>query len=115
MSGIYIPDVPLSSRGYILFFEDGREGFLYDADRFTAKVIKPIRVPDHGQLVDADAMKKSVNQQIDFLRLFGGEFEEIANVLGEGIMKEIDNAPTIIPADHFGEAIKMVEEDGHES
>lgn len=55
-----------------------------------------IHVPPHGRLIDADAMKKSVNQQIDFLRLLGGEFEEIANLFEEGIMKEIDNAPTII-------------------
>ncbi len=63
-----------------------------------------IPVPDHGRLIDADVMKKSVKLQTFLLRLlFPGELEEIANVLEEWVMKEIDNAPTIVPADKEGE------------
>lgn len=47
------------------------------------------------RLIDADALKNSVKRQTSFVRLIGGDFEEIADVLEKGILQEIENAPTI--------------------
>ena len=58
-----------------------------------------VPVPPHGDLIDRDEMKGSIRMQTAFLRLIGGEFAEIAETLEEGFLQEIDNAPTIIPAE----------------
>ena len=52
----------------------------------------------HGRLIDADKMRESIRTQTAFLRLMGEEFAEIAEALENGFLQEIDNAPTIIPA-----------------
>ena len=57
------------------------------------------QVQPHGRLIDADEMKESIRKQTAFLRLIGGEFAEIAETLEKGFLQEIDNAPTIIPAE----------------
>ena len=53
----------------------------------------------HGRLIDADKMRESIRKQTAFLRILGGEFAEIAETLEKGFLQEIDNAPTIIPAE----------------
>lgn len=64
-----------------------------------AELQKRVPKAPHGRLADADEMKKSIRKQTAFLRLIGGEFAEIAEVLEKGFLQEIDNAPTIIPAE----------------
>ena len=58
-----------------------------------------VPVPEHGDLIDRDEMKGSIRKQAAILRLMGEEFAEIAETLEKGFLQEIDNAPTIIPAE----------------
>lgn len=58
-----------------------------------------IPVQPHGDLIDRDKMKESIRMQTAFLRLVGGKFAEIAETLEKGFLQEIDNAPTVIPAE----------------
>ena len=58
-----------------------------------------VLVPPHGRLIDADALICDIKKQTAFLRSIGGEFAEIAETLEKGFLQEIDNAPTIIPAE----------------
>lgn len=58
----------------------------------------PVHTP-HGRMIDADKMRESIRTQTAFLRLIGGELAEIAETLEKGFLQEIDNAPTIIPAE----------------
>lgn len=58
-----------------------------------------VPVPPHGRLIDADEIKESIRKQTAFLRLIGGEFAEIAEIIEKGFLQEIDNAPTIIEAE----------------
>ena len=60
-------------------------------------------IPPHGRLIDADKMRESIRKQTAFLRILGGEFAEIAETLEKGFLQEIDNAPTIIPAEEAEE------------
>jgi len=75
---------------------------LYEQE--TAKMLidafkNAIPIPEHGRLIDADEMKESIRMQTAFLRLMGGKFAEIAEMLEKGFLQEIDNAPTIIQAE----------------
>ena len=57
-----------------------------------------VPVPQHGRLIDADTMIASVKRQADFLKSMGGDLATVAEILEKGILQEIENAPTIIPA-----------------
>ena len=51
-----------------------------------------IPVPDHGRLIDADALIKS-DRMVGKMMMYGGEYVYC--------QAEIDRAPTIIPADGY--------------
>lgn len=51
-----------------------------------------VDVPPHGRLIDADALIKTDNM-VDKMMMFGGQY-----VYTES---EIDNAPTVIPAEEW--------------
>ena len=53
-----------------------------------------IPVPEHGRLIDADALRKS-DRLVGKMMMFGGEYVYTQT--------EIDRAPTIIPASKEGE------------
>ena len=53
-----------------------------------------IPVPEHGRLIDADALRKS-DRLVGKMMMFGGEYVYTQT--------EIDRAPAIIPADKEGE------------
>ena len=56
-----------------------------------------IPVPDHGSLIDADAVRRIVVAHDYPLR---GQFNTVGNgMFTEGIFQAIDDAPTIIPSD----------------
>lgn len=90
---------------------------LYDADGYCAKTGrealksgngvkrgKPdwcplVELPEHGRLIDADKITHSVKSQTDIVRAWGiDELTEIADLMGKGLLQEIENATTIIPA-----------------
>ena len=58
-----------------------------------------IPIPPHGRLKDTDKMKESIRKQTACLRLIGEEFAVIGDTLEKGFLQEIDNAPTVIPAE----------------
>lgn len=47
------------------------------------------------RLIDADAMKSDVIEQVALLKLLGGDIAEFADVIIKGFLQEIANAPTI--------------------
>ena len=47
------------------------------------------------RLIDADAVKSSVKTQTEFVRGFGGKLSEIADLMEQGFLQEIENAPPI--------------------
>lgn len=63
-------------------------------------IIKAVPIPQHGRLIDSDKMRESIMKQTALTKLIGGEeFTEITEILEKGFLQEINNAPTIIPAE----------------
>ena len=57
-------------------------------------------VPPHGRLIDADALAKSIKDQIELIKLFRNEeLDRVAQMIEVGYMQEIANAPTILEAE----------------
>lgn len=66
-----------------------------------------VHVPEHGRLIDADALMAHFEKIADI------EWNKKAAPISwsyafEDVMDDIENAPTIIPADHIGDANEMV-------
>lgn len=97
MSGIYIPGMKMPKLGYreIRIHHDGNvtENPCPEYS-YEEKISKAIPVPDHGRLIDADAL------EADIFQLDWRTGEEYAVGFSE---QAIDKAPTIIPADKEGE------------
>ena len=88
MSGIYIPGMEMPENGWhkvIKIFSDGTVVSYYD----SVELAKAIPVPDHGRLIDADALWDVA------YKAWGTEYDPwVCNLF----MEMINNAPTIIPA-----------------
>lgn len=91
MSGIYIPDMEMPTRGHTVTLTICADGYTIiefrDAGKQTAKVEKytSVPVPEHGRLIDADFLL--------------AEYDHIHIGKPGGARLLIANAPTIIPAD----------------
>ena len=88
MSGVYIPgmEMPKKKNGAVLIiYPDGTAAF-EDGMKYNV-----VPVPNHGRLIDADALKQE-------LRTAG-----IVDTYGTQVLLKIDNATTIFPADKDGE------------
>jgi len=106
MSGIYIPDVGLpQDRDFELWIAVKKDGtFSYNVSggwHNSDRVAIP--VPEHGRLVDADTLDKTMQ--------FIGEAEaQIYRGQSWGFAtkcrRALCDAPTIIPADRFSDAAK---------
>jgi len=57
-----------------------------------------VPISQHGRLIDAYTMITSVKRQTYFLKSMGGDLATVAEILEKGILQEIENAPTVIPA-----------------
>lgn len=105
MSGIYIPGMEMPTEGFveILIRDDGTvlqtgQSYRVDGtDYYTPYVgempviYKAIPVPDHGRLIDADALP--------YTRLYKENWIKGAGREAPAVWKEdVDSAPTIIPA-----------------
>ena len=111
MSGVYIPGMEMPTSCFecaLLDYSDTykcRFGFKSLTPEHGINISRPpfcplIPVPDHGRLIDADAMTESVKTQTGFVKLLGGrEMVEIAGIIERNFLKEVNNAPTIIPAE----------------
>lgn len=108
MSGIYIPGMEMpKSCAFCPMFDDVYTHFS-DDEEYVCKLgvslnyyqyagdepkdCPLISVPDHGRLIDADALP--INNPIHSMMVFGGEI-----VIAKSA---IDNMPTIIPEDKDG-------------
>lgn len=98
MAGIYIPNMQMPKSCYDCALQDD-ECFgsikccyakTWGSANMRAVDCPLVFVPDHGRLIDADALKYTDNF-IHKTMLFGGQVVYAQD--------EIDNAPTIIPAD----------------
>ena len=86
-----------------LWFCIKTDGTVYDIGTAHA-VGTAIPIPEgHGKLIDTDKMRESIRRQTGLLKLMGVELAEIAETIEKGFLQEIDNAPTIIPAEGDGE------------
>ena len=65
-----------------------------DENKYSKLPCPLVPVPDHGRLIDADALP-TYDKPIGKMMMFGGEYVYTQTA--------IDNAPTIIPAEEGGE------------
>lgn len=101
MSGIYIPgmEVPKSCAKCQMFGEYGcpfigAVGYALTEGR-RSEDCPLIPVPDHGRLIDKDALERDISENV----VFSGR-ERNAELIGANkIINRLHRAPTIIPAD----------------
>ena len=103
MSGIYIPGMEMPKAGNwktIRIYYDGTCAVPnWQGDCTFMKGCEAIPVPDHGRLVDKDALEKDISESV----VFSGR-ERNAELIGANkIINRLHRAPTIIPADKEGE------------
>ena len=93
MSGIYISEVSMpNGEGSKLVLQVFPNGEVYDAHGLRLGIAnwsKAVPVPDHGRLIDADALVTSLKDEK------GSYIGYEAAVIGEAV----EAAPVIIPAD----------------
>lgn len=104
--GLYIPDLKLPADGdfelWIAVRKDG--SFTYNVrGGWQDGKQKAVPIPSHGRLINADTMITSVKRQTGFLKIMGGDLATMAEILEKGILQEIENAPTVVPASEEGE------------
>ena len=59
-----------------------------------------VELPPHGRLIDADALAKSIKDQIELIKQFRNEeLDRVAQIIEAGYLQEIANAPTILEAE----------------
>lgn len=103
MSGIYIPDIEIPkeepdgtmSGTLLLILSNGKAQIIR-----TKEIVDVISVPQHGRLIDADALMLKI---LDYIDEYSDVDEKGWHNLKWCAMKEtemaINNAPTIIPAE----------------
>lgn len=116
MSGIYIKGMEFPQEHLVYDFYPNGEVWEQNWQGDSTLVGKAIPVPDHGRLIDADALRASIKESID-------ECHKWANEVTEGVMYarvsqslgtfvecslRVKAAPTIIPTDHFRDTTKMI-------
>lgn len=106
MSGIYIPGMEIPVDGNETITRIQSDGTVLDqCGHHLSLMVVP--VPEHGRLIDADALikvlktkaKNPLNKETTPYS-WAFAYECLADVVGD--------MPTIIPADHIGEANEMV-------
>jgi len=111
VSGIYIPGMEMPKRGefsHIRIYDNGE--VTIESGGVEYPVAKAVAVPDHGRLVDADALKARVQKLQEWLwdKLTDADVgivteDDIRYRIAEESEEFIDDAPTIIPADKGGD------------
>ena len=107
--GLYIPNMQMPTGGRILIvFPSGRVlEVSADETQDIFREAQAFPVPPHGRCINADALIKEL--AIDDLDDKTG-----ATLLMAVFLEALKAAPTIIPADHIGDATNMIPEDGGE-
>ena len=93
MSGIYISGMEMPTDEPLLV-KINPDGSVSTTARNGYKKYTAVPVPEHGRLVDADALKASL--------VFAEETAEWAVPALRAVLMVIDEMPTIIPADKEG-------------
>lgn len=91
-------EMPTVGTGKVIMIDS--DGDVWTAGRDEYTIIdgaKAIPVPDHGRLIDADALIKTFHYEYDDEEVHG--FEEGAFWFHGDVMNIVDSSPTIIPAD----------------
>lgn len=103
--GVYINDMEMPPDGrYTLCITHDSDGGVHWViqNQDTLEFLKHGAVTEiqepYGRLINADAMIESIKRQTGFLKSMGDDLATIAEILEKGILQEIENAPTIIPA-----------------
>ena len=104
--GIYIPDMEMPKDGAfveVLIWSDGhvtKTGDSYFAEDGKAyyracdwEYFSAIPVPDHGRLIDADALEQDAQSRLQICNKYDNQFQKPYEV-----MRAIALAPTVIPA-----------------
>lgn len=111
MSGIYIPmEMPTNCAECPVNMEVCKRGYKYLIEHMElydkrADDCPVITVPDHGRLIDADAFALGViNSFMDCADLFdnANSLAKAAEIT-DAFVRDINDAPTIIPADKENE------------
>ena len=102
MSGIYIPGVemPTSCAKCIVFGEYGcpflgAVGYALTEGR-RADDCPLISIPDHGRLIDADALDTELLKQVKGDDAFSAY---VVKYVGQAFVRVVRDAPTVIPAE----------------
>ena len=97
MSGIYIPNAQIPQFGHRISVLSDGHAYYEDMKNPYLDLGEIVPVPDHGRLIDADALAGLFRAKVAGEKGLGPLMVNLAALC-------IDNAPTIIPADKEGEA-----------
>lgn len=97
MSGIYIPGLSMPRKTGIVSIVLSGDGSALLCEDGAYSEIKVIPVPDHGRLIDADALMQIIREHDYPLK---AHFNSTDNgMFTIGIQQAVDETPTIIPAE----------------
>ena len=96
MSGIYIPGLEMPKIGETITITICDDGIVFEEWKEPGSVFKVFPVPDHGRLIDGDALNYTMLYKENWMSGTGVEAPAVWR-------KDIEDAPTIIPADKDGE------------
>lgn len=104
MSGIYVPGMEMPTEGEwisVNIFPDGKcvVQSWCGKDFICAEKLTAVPVPEHGRLIDADALYMVMTKERNRIAETYGENDEYVQCLTKYAMSMVENAHTIIPAD----------------
>ena len=87
--GVYLPNVDMPKGDKTLTIQICPDGSIWQQYRGTVPNAKAVPVPEHGRLIDADALREDWPEN--------GENEYVYDT--NAFLDSLDDAPTIIPAE----------------
>lgn len=90
--GVYIKgmEMPTDRSRWVVIYPDGKVEFSDKTDEWETLDKGAVQVPPHGRLIDADAL----DADLEWQDMHTGEWDAVGFSI-----EEIENAPTIIPAE----------------
>ena len=104
IKGMEMPQDGRRHKALVIFEPDGTCKIVIEySESYSERHIKTfeaIELPPHGRLIDADALAKSIKDQIELIKQFRNEeLDRVAQIIEAGYLQEIANAPTILEAE----------------
>lgn len=104
MSGIYIPGMELPQRDEVItIYPDGTAHRHHLGLRLHISESKALPVPDHGRLIDGDALRQAMYHEAFELDSPMQKWDSGCWIRYKMFERMEEDAPTIIPADKEGE------------